>query len=224
MKQIRYFEKVRPGYILLILIAVATVFFVTDFNKYEVNTKNISCDNKGIIFAITAFNGESESDLLVKSLGHAWASIDNQTGHSIYINNNEIKDGEMISFSIWALSGRFGVVYNLEPSFAEKYGRYVGRKSLSMNIDEAKLAIIEEYINENNRWTLFTNCSHWSVDLWNELADNNKLKTPVFLYTPQRLQKAIGEYCTAETDMDFSRCGGAFLLENNNRKELKLCE
>ena len=71
------------------LTAVFCLWF--DFNVYESQSKTISCEDDGIIFSITTFNGDSETTPFLKCLGHTWLSIDNQSGHSVYIKDHEIK-------------------------------------------------------------------------------------------------------------------------------------
>ena len=151
------------------LTAVFCLWF--DFNVYESRSKTISCEDDGIIFSITTFNGDSETTPFLKCLGHTWLSIDNQSGHSVYIKDHEIKHDEMITFSVWAVSDLPGLLFNLEEAYISTYDRYVGRKSLSVNIGEPQLKIIEAYIDQKDKWSLGKNCSYWSVRLWNEVVD-----------------------------------------------------
>ena len=205
-----------------ILAAVFSLF--ADFNSYDYRSKTVDCDKSGIIFSITTFDGENESSPFVKCLGHAWLSIDNRSGHPIYIKDYEIENGKAVTFSVWAISGIEGLVFNLEPHYISKYGRYAGRRSLSTNIDESKLKAIEGYIDRNNKWTPGNNCSRWSLELWNEVAgDRLKLKTQTLLYTPKRVSKSFYEFDQIETDRDFSAAKGIFCYRDGVRTELKLC-
>lgn len=195
-----------------------------DFNSYDYRSKTVDCDKSGIIFSITTFDGENESSPFVKCLGHAWLSIDNRSGHPLYIKDYEIENGETVTFSVWVISGIEGLVFNLEPHYISKYGRYAGRRSLSTNIDESKLKAIEGYIDKNNKWTPGNNCSRWSLELWNEVAgDRLKLKTQTLLYTPKRVSKSFYEFDQIESDKDFSTAKGIFCYRDGVRTELKLC-
>ena len=74
----------------------------------------------------------------------------------------------MVTFSVWAVSGlsglcRSGTVY------IANYGRYTGRLSLSTNIGEEQLKVIEDYMEQHDKWTVDKNCSYWSIHLWNEV-------------------------------------------------------
>lgn len=208
--------------ILFVLIAFSCFCF--DFNSYNRQFKTVSCDENGIIFSITTFDGENETEPFVKSLGHAWLSVDNRSGHSVYIKDYEIKNNETVTLSVWAISEIAGVFFNLESNFVSKCNRYVGRQSLSVNIEESQLKAIEQYIDKNNNWAIIKNCTFWSIQLWNEIVDDEfKLKTQTLVYTPKRLEKAFSEFDCIEVDKDFSRCGEVFFYQNGIRTELQLC-
>ena len=208
--------------ILFVLIAFSCFCF--DFNSYNRQFKTVSCDENGIIFSITTFDGENETEPFVKSLGHAWLSVDNRSGHSVYIKDYEIKNNETVTLSVWAISEIAGVFFNLESNFVSKCNRYVGRQSLSVNIEESQLKAIEQYIDKNNNWAIIKNCTFWSIQLWNEIVEDKfKLKTQTLVYTPKRLEKALSEFDCIEVDKDFSRCGEVFFYQNGIRTELQLC-
>lgn len=114
--------------------------------------------------------------------------------------------------------------FNLESNFVSKCNRYVGRQSLSVNIEESQLKAIEQYIDKNNNWAIIKNCTFWSIQLWNEIVEDEfKLKTQTLVYTPKRLEKAFSEFDCIEVDKDFSRCGEVFFYQNGIRTELQLC-
>lgn len=209
----------------ILLSALAAVFCLwLDFHTYRSGSKTIPCEEKGIIFSMTTFDGDSESKPFVKCLGHTWLSLDNQTGHSIYIKDQEIKDNEMLTFSVWAVSDLPGLLFNMEADYISLYGRYAGRKSLCVNIEESQLETIEQYIDQKNRWTLLENCSYWAIQLWNEVVDDAfDLKTQTLVYTPKRVERSLCEFDCVEADMDFSRAGHSFFLRDGVRTELRLC-
>lgn len=179
---------------------------------------------EGIVFSITTFDGKSESKPFIKCFGHTWLSVDNQTGHSVYIKDYEIKNNEMLTFSVWAVAGMPGLLFDLEPNYIADYDRYVGRQSLSVNIGESKLKIIEDYMDRNHRWTVGKNCSYWSVHLRNEVVEEDyQLKTAGFVYTPEKIEKAFTGFDGVEVDKDFSRAGSLFYYNDGVRTELELC-
>ncbi len=86
-------------------------------------------------------------------------------------------------------------------------------------------SVIEDYIDRNNRWNLFHNCSYWSIQLWNSLVDDAyQLKTPMFVYSPKSVQKSMHDFDGTAVDKDFSRAQGVFFYRDENRTELQLCQ
>lgn len=143
----------------------------------------------------------------------------------MYLRDYEIQPGETLTVSAWGLSGHFGVAYNLEPQFVFQNGRYVGRKSVSISIDESKLGVIAEYIEKHPKWKFVENCSYWSLHLWNEVVDEPyRMKTQILLYTPTRVQKAMQEFTNLKTDIEYIGVRSAFFYEDNARTELRLCQ
>ena len=157
--------------ILSMLILLLVLLF--DFNQYSHKSKAGKInDNSNIFFSITSFDGKNESSMFTKSLGHAWVSIDNQSGHVIRLKDYEIDDNELLTFSVWAITNHQGVTFNLEAEFASNFDRYNGCVSLTVPIKESDLQTIENYIASYDNWTFNMNCSHWTLDLWNEIVDD----------------------------------------------------
>ena len=129
----------------------------------------------------------------------------------MYIKGHELRHDEMMTFSVWAVSDLPGLLFNLEADYIEAYGRYAGRKSLSVNIEETQLKEIEAYMDRSGQWTPGRNCSYWSVQLWNEVVDE------AFAL------KSLYEFDCVETDKDFSRAGHIFCCRDGVRTELQLC-
>lgn len=220
MKKRRCFISV--VFLLLLLVTICLLF--VDFNDYSYHMKNIPETSEGIIFSITTYDGVGESEFFIQCLGHAWISIENQSGHTIRLIDYEIEDGEILTMSAWALSEHRGVYFNIEPHFMKQFGRYDGRKSLSVNIDESKMETIGDYIINNDNWTFIKNCSHWSLDLWNAIvSDEYQLKTYTVLYTPARLLKSFDEFDHFNINMDYSSAKEIFCYQKGVRTELKLC-
>ena len=206
------------------LLILAAVCLFADFNTYENRTKTTPNEQEGLLFSISTFDGKNESEPFIACLGHAWLSLENRTGHAVHLKDYEIQNGEVLAFSVWALTDHQGVTFNLEPNFIRQYGRYVGRQSLTVPIDEAKLSVIEAYMKANDTWTFDMNCSHWSLGLWNEVVEEPyRLKNQTLLYTPTRVQKSFSEFDSVEFDKDFSNAGGVFFYQDEIRTEFQLC-
>lgn len=62
--------------------------------------RTLPCEDEGIILSITTFDGKSESKPFLKCFGHTWIGLDNRTGHTVYLKDRAIPDGEMVTFSV----------------------------------------------------------------------------------------------------------------------------
>lgn len=71
--------------------------------------RTLPCEEEGLILSITTFDGKSESKPFLKCFGHTWIGLDNRTGHTVYLKDRAIPDGEMVTFSVWAVSGLSGL-------------------------------------------------------------------------------------------------------------------
>lgn len=67
--------------------------------------RTLPCEEEGLILSITTFDGKSESKPFLKCFGHTWIGLDNRTGHTVYLKDRAIPDGEMVTFSVWAVFG-----------------------------------------------------------------------------------------------------------------------
>ncbi len=74
--------------------------------------RTLPCEEEGLILSITTFDGKSESKPFLKCFGHTWIGLDNRTGHTVYLKDRAIPDGEMVTFSVWAVSGLSGLLHD----------------------------------------------------------------------------------------------------------------
>ena len=70
--------------------------------------RTLPCEEEGLILSITTFDGKSESKPFLKCFGHTWIGLDNRTGHTVYLKDRAIPDGEMVTFSGLGGVGTFG--------------------------------------------------------------------------------------------------------------------
>lgn len=73
--------------------------------------RTLPCEEEGLILSITTFDGKSESKPFLKCFGHTWIGLDNRTGHTVYLKDRAIPDGEMVTFSVWAVRFDFQGYY-----------------------------------------------------------------------------------------------------------------
>lgn len=96
--------------------------------------------------------------------------------------------------------------------------------SLSTNIGEEQLKVIEDYMEQHDKWTVDKNCSYWSIHLWNEVVGEDvALKIRGFVCTPEKIEQAFSAFDCVEVDKDFSRAGGIYCYKDGERTELQLC-
>ena len=193
--------------------------FVTDYPK-EIKSFYMKQNADGKTVAA--------ADMLVPGIGELIGvsprEEDNRTGHTVYLKDRAIPDGEMVTFSVWAVSGLSGLLFDLEPCYIANYGRYTGRLSLSTNIGEEQLKVIEDYMEQHDKWTVDKNCSYWSVHLWNAVVgEDAALKIRGFVCTPEKIEQAFSAFDGVEVDKDFSRAGGIYCYKDGERTELQLC-
>lgn len=86
--------------------------------------RTLPCKEEGLILSITTFDGKSESKPFLKCFGHTWIGLDNRTGHTVYLKDRAIPDGEMVTFSVWAVSGLSGLLRVIVCAAAGLYGLY----------------------------------------------------------------------------------------------------
>lgn len=70
--------------------------------------RTLPCEDEGLILSITTFDGKSESKPFLKCFGHTWIGLDNRTGHTVYLKDRAIPDGEMVTCSVLGGIGAFG--------------------------------------------------------------------------------------------------------------------
>lgn len=204
--------KKRKRRILLLLLPVLAVFLLWfDFHTYRPHSRTLPAADSGIILSITTYDGDGESTPFVKCFGHTWLSIDNRSGSPVYIKDYELRHGEQLTFSVWAVTRLPGLLFNLEPTYISAHDRYVGRRSLSVPIESTQLKTIEEYMDRRDGWTLGKNCSYWSVHLWNALVETRTGSRPRRFSTPRSGWKEPSLNLTASRWIKISPGRGTFL-------------
>lgn len=89
---------------------------------------------------------------------------------------------------------------------------------------EEQLKVIEDYMEQHDKWTVDKNCSYWSVHLWNAVVgEDAALKIRGFVCTPEKIEQAFSAFDCVEVDKDFSRAGGIYCYKDGERTELQLC-
>lgn len=133
------------------------------------------------------------SPLLV-ALGHAYASVENVSDAPIVLGKGYVlPPKETVTLACWEFDAHAGLWYNIEPIYIEQ-GWFTERKSVTRSLDEDSLERVNTFLkNESNDvWTLFQNCTHFTVNIWNEAASGTEdiIDTDGML-TPSQLEEKI---------------------------------
>lgn len=116
------------------------------------------------------------AELTVYSLpqgGHAWITIKNRLGTDIQVGTFSVSPGQEISLGTFGNQfEHLGIWYNIESLNAD-HPNYIGRVSLSQFINFNQLATINTYIQNNDSWSVYNNCSNFAAGVWNAVSDDD---------------------------------------------------
>lgn len=209
---------------IVLFIGISLLFIVCDFNHYVYNSKDMECNNEGIILSINTYDGKRDSEFFVKSYGHSWISIENKLDEDINLLDFVIKKNEVVTISVYGIINRSCVTFNFEPHFINSENRYQDRISLSTNITVDDMLKVEKFIKESSGWEVFKNCSYFTIKLWNTIVkDEYKVKEQNLVYTPTRLKKSMHEFNNYTSKMDYKfKPNNTYIYENNTLIEVTL--
>ena len=129
--------------------------------------------------------------------GHAYCSVQNISDSTITLGKGyELPAGTTVTIASWEFDAHGGIWFNIEPTYIDQ-GWFVKRKSITRNVDSAALGRMNEYLtnDDNDRWTLFHNCTHFAAELWNAAAagSGDEIDTKGML-TPTHLEKQVKRF------------------------------
>jgi len=207
----------------LLIIMVLFVFLLSGCkDKQQMSLEKYSKDTD-IVFTIYSYDGKSESQYMINSLGHAWLSVENNTGDSIMIGDYELLSNRSLYFGSWANSANVGICYNLETHFRNKYDRYDGVISLSINIDLEDVEKISNFILNNDKWGFINNCSSFSIHCWNQIVNEEIHLDTYAIYTPTKLCNNLMQYKEYKVNKEMINYDEIFYYDGGIRQVLELC-
>ena len=198
---------------MLIIIFVSVVQFACSKNT---NTDIVNSENYIAELSIFSYDGKSETKNLLKNYGHSFFTIKNISENDIYLGNYKIKQNEIVSCGIWSITTHFGIWYNVESNYIEFCDKYNGRVSITKNINIEDLDRINKFMENNDIWLPFKNCSYFCINIWNCVANNGeKIKTK-FLTSPSYLVDQLKNFNGYEVNRDIitDKIFGYFKGEN----------
>ncbi len=125
--------------------------------------------------------------------GHAYCSVKNVSDLPITLGKGYILPAAAtVTIASWEFDAHAGIWYNIEPTYVDQ-GWFVERKSITRDVDESALERMNEYLSDDgvDKWTLFQNCTHFAVGLWNTAADGSGDVIDFKGLTPTVLEKQI---------------------------------
>lgn len=128
---------------------------------------------------------------------HSFLLYKNTSNSNQTIAGVTVKPNQSITIGTYGnqSSGK-GVYVNLEAYYAQKYGSYANRVSLTTDISSSELKKIKSKINKCNKWTYTKNCSWFAKEVWNTVAPKSKKLSAGAPPTPKTLSKNIKKNST----------------------------
>lgn len=151
-------------------------------------------DNAIALVTVYATGERGKVAPLLTACGHAYASIRNVSDDTIVLGKGyNLPAGATVTLASWEFDAHAGVWFNIEPTYIDQ-GWFVKRKSVTRRADSAAIARINQYLidGETDRWTLFDNCTHFAVGLWNAAAEgSDDIISTKGMLTPSDLEKQV---------------------------------
>jgi hypothetical protein len=115
--------------------------------------------------------------------------ITNNSENDITIGAVTLKPGMNVTIGTFGnrQTEHNGIFYNLEATKPSEMKSYV---SLQMNLDLDQISTINDFIADNDRWSIYNNCSSFASRLWNSVSDT-ELSSGFWWNTPSNLAGSI---------------------------------
>jgi len=178
--------------IIFMLTLFLFCFSVVGCGKTEERYRDLQIESTDVaLLTIVSDNGDDETNFLTKYYGHAFLAITNIKSQEFVVGDRKVAPNETITFGLWPIQEHFGVWFNVESNYINEYNKYAQRVSLTIGVDLEDIEKICTIIDNNNKWTLFYNCSDFACEIWNSVAEEfEKLNVNNFV-SPNDLVKEI---------------------------------
>lgn len=151
-------------------------------------------ENAAATVTVFASSGDGERVFGLFNFGHAFLLLTNKSGEALDLCGFSLASGESATISTWSLTERFGVWFNIESAFVKQRVKYTDRLSVTAPVTKEGLAEINGYLREKNRWSVTTNCTAFTLGLYNLLvAEENRIEIAGLL-TPNKLKNEIARF------------------------------
>ena len=145
---------------------ISSAYAISELQYYTYSYGTMEYVGTLCIFA--ANDGSSSS---WSTSGHAFLAFKNTSGCPITIGGLTVLAGEEVTFGTWGnKAAHVGIWYNLESYFVNAQGSYGNRVSLSVNITQDDVDLINIMVANNDTWAVLNNCASFATRLWNEVS------------------------------------------------------
>lgn len=186
-------------YYVLVLMLLILPLCIVGCGKDKDYIANIDADDK-VKLTLFTYDGKGESHFGLMNLGHSFLSIENISDEDITVGKMLVGAGEEIALGTWSVKSHFGVWYNLEGNYTKDYRKYDGRISITIGLTLDDLNKVNEYIEDNDHWSVFKNCSYFALNLYNLVASDSEYIATPLIYTPSYIAGFIKKFDTYETN------------------------
>ncbi len=156
----------------LIILIIALVLGLARC-EYRVDYQADDAGEKVCRINLFASNGSYDKKFLLLNLGHAFISVENITDEEIMVGEYALAENEEITLSLWPVTGHMGVWYNIESNMINTTDKYSDRVSVSFDIGRGTLEKINSFLSEASAWSIFYNCSSFTLDIYNIITGSD---------------------------------------------------
>lgn len=183
-------------YIYIIVILVLSIFIFIACTKEKLDSYAIEPMKKDDIAIMTLFVSDGRNDKYfgLLNLGHSFLKIKNVSNDSIKIYGYELLSDEELTISTWPISSHFGIWFNLESKYINKYNKYSDRVSISVGINQKDINKINNKFYIIDKWNPLFNCTSFSLAIYNEIASSNEIINLNSFKTPKSLYEEIMKF------------------------------
>lgn len=182
--------------IFLIILWLGIIFLCASCQKQQTSNLKVTKQKPTDIAKLTlhSYDGKSECKNFIQAYGHTFLEMTNLSNQPIEIYQYQLEPHTSVTFSWWAVDRHMGIWFNLEPWYIDLYNRYETRASVSIYIDEADLATMNAYMQENDRYSPFHNCSKMSLTCFNLVAEQEENIRMPLITTPNYVVSQLKQF------------------------------
>ena len=183
--------------LLFVMILCVALTSCTTVSAREISAP-LEADSYASI-TIYAYDSNARTLPLAINMGHSFIAIENKSASSFIVGNYEVAPGETVTIGTWGQSAHWGIWYNLE-TFYMANGYYNGIVSITRAITAQDITVISDFVLESDYWEFTRNCTDFAVQLWNKVAESDKINLKALLIAPTNLKKKLSDFTICKTN------------------------